>query len=191
MTSARYLAAGAALGASAGVTGAAASGSSGPAAGGPSSTSPWTGFWQGLELDEIDDLIAPNRLRHQAGSHNVADVSTKGLPADKHWWCLREAGMRVVHQDSLKGKALAKAGRYTLVAQVETPPVYQYVSVEGAIVETRPVDLEADLRPMAHRYFGAELGDAYVGGGSGEGDLVFTMQPERWRTVDYRKMGAS
>ena len=97
----------------------------------------------------------------------------------------------ITNANSLKGKALAKAGRYTLVAQVETPPVYQYVSVEGAIVETRPVDLEADLRPMAHRYFGAELGDAYVGGGSGEGDLVFTMQPERWRTVDYRKMGAS
>ena len=92
-------------------------------------------------------------------------------------------------------RALVAGGLRVLEVTLRTPAALEAItamkSVEGAIVETRPVDLEADLRPMAHRYFGAELGDAYVGGGSGEGDLVFTMQPERWRTVDYRKMGAS
>ena len=40
---------------------------------------------------------------------------------------------------------------------------------------------------MAHRYFGPALGDRYVESSDGEGSLVFTMRPERWRTVDYGK----
>jgi nitroimidazol reductase NimA-like FMN-containing flavoprotein (pyridoxamine 5'-phosphate oxidase superfamily) len=103
-----------------------------------------------------------------------------------------EAGVWIITgTNSVKGQALQKAGRFSLVAQTETPPAYQYVSVEGPIVETRAADLEGDLRPMAHRYFGAEQGDAYVAGGGNEESLVFVMQPDRWRTVDYRKMAAS
>ena len=93
-------------------------------------------------------------------------------------------------KDSQKGRALAAAGRFALCAQVETPPAYQYVSVEGPIVETRPADQEQDSRPMAHRYFGKELGDAYIASTPDEASLVFTMRPERWRTVDYTKLGA-
>ena len=96
----------------------------------------------------------------------------------------------ITNADSVKGKALQKAGRFSLVAQVEEPPSYQYVSVEGPIVETRDADLEEDLRPMARRYFGDEMGDAYVANSENEGGLVFVMQPDRWRTVDYRKMGS-
>ena len=40
---------------------------------------------------------------------------------------------------------------------------------------------------MAHRYFGPALGDRYIESGEVEGSLVFTMRPERWRTVDYAK----
>jgi nitroimidazol reductase NimA-like FMN-containing flavoprotein (pyridoxamine 5'-phosphate oxidase superfamily) len=97
-------------------------------------------------------------------------------------WFVTEAG-------SQKGQALRAAGRLTLCAQSEEPAAYRYVSVEGPIVETRPSDLERDRRPMAHRYLGQELGDAYVEGFSGEDNLVFVMRPERWRTVDYRKLG--
>jgi hypothetical protein len=42
------------------------------------------------------------------------------------------------------------------------------------------------LRPMAHRYFGAELGDMYVE--SIASSLTWTMCPERW-SVDYAKTG--
>ena len=90
---------------------------------------------------------------------------------------------------SQKGKALAASGRFTLVAQVETPPAYQYVSVEGPVTDTRPADLEGDLRPMAHRYFGPELGDQYVASMGDEYGHVYTMAPERWRTIDYGKLG--
>ena len=91
--------------------------------------------------------------------------------------------------ESAKARCLGEAGRFSLVAQVETPPAYQYISVEGPIVETRAAELERDLRPMAHRYFGQEMGDAYVAGSPNQGQLLFRMQPQRWRTVDYGKMG--
>jgi nitroimidazol reductase NimA-like FMN-containing flavoprotein (pyridoxamine 5'-phosphate oxidase superfamily) len=91
---------------------------------------------------------------------------------------------------SQKGRALQAAGRFTLCAQSEEPPAYRYVSVEGPIVDVRPADTEKHGRPMARRYFGAEFGDAYVASqAGGEPSLVFTMRPERWRTVDYSKLG--
>ena len=91
-------------------------------------------------------------------------------------------------EDSVKGRALRAAGRYTLCAQTEQPPAYQYVSVEGPVTSVRPADREKDSRRMAHRYFGKELGDHYTDAQSEDGSLVFTMAPGRWRTVDYRKL---
>jgi len=102
-----------------------------------------------------------------------------------------EIGVWVITEStSLKGRALQAAGRYTICAQSEEPPTYKYVSVEGP-AEARPADLEKDLRPMAHRYFGPELGDLYLKDSTGAGQLVFTMTPERWRTVDYAKLGSA
>lgn len=94
----------------------------------------------------------------------------------------------ITGQDSLKGRLLKEAGRFTLVAQVEQPPAYQYVSVEGAVTSVREADREKDSRPMAHRYFGQKLGDLYTDSPSEGTSLVFTMQPDRWRTVDYGKL---
>ena len=93
--------------------------------------------------------------------------------------------------ESEKGRALRAAGRFTLCAQSEQPPFYRYVSVEGPIVETRPADKEKDSRPMARRYFGQALGDQYTDSQAGEASLVFTMRPERWRTVDYGQMAGN
>ena len=97
----------------------------------------------------------------------------------------------ITEESSEKGRALRAAGRFTLCAQNDTPPGYQYVSVEGPIVDVRPVDKEKDGRPMARRYFGPELGDQYTDSQSSGDSLVFTMRPERWRTVDYGKLGDS
>jgi len=89
---------------------------------------------------------------------------------------------------SRKGVALERAGRYSLVAQQEEMP-YRYVSVEGPVVEVREADREKDTRPMAHRYFGEEFGDAYVDGqADDEVSFLYRMQPERWLTIDYGKL---
>lgn len=94
-------------------------------------------------------------------------------------WVITEPG-------SQKGRALHAARRFTLCAQSEEPPSYKYVSVSGPVIDVRDADLEKDSRPMARRYFGEKLGDLYVEG-SGGGGQVFTMRPDRWRTVDYAK----
>jgi len=91
--------------------------------------------------------------------------------------------------DSVKGKLLSAAQRFSLCAQTEEPPFYRYVSVEGPIVDVRPAELEGDRRPLAHRYFGPELGDAYLAQSGEDGGLRFSMRPDRWWTVDYSKSG--
>ncbi len=95
----------------------------------------------------------------------------------------------ITEPSSQKGRALHAARRFSLCAQSEEPPNYRYVSVSGPVVDVRTADLEKDSRPMARRYFGEKLGDLYVEG-SGGGGQVFTMRPERWRTVDYAKLSA-
>ena len=93
----------------------------------------------------------------------------------------------ITGEQSLKGRALAAAGRCALVAQTETPP-YRYVGVEGPVVETRPTDVETDLRPMARRYLGTEGGDQYVASNPGDqASLTYVIRPDVWRTVDYGK----
>jgi nitroimidazol reductase NimA-like FMN-containing flavoprotein (pyridoxamine 5'-phosphate oxidase superfamily) len=93
-------------------------------------------------------------------------------------------------RDSRKGRLLEKAGRFSLVAQSETPP-YKYVSVEGPITAIETPDLERDERPMAHRYLGAEFGDHYIastrGGDEGVENILVRMRPARWLTTDYGK----
>jgi hypothetical protein len=87
---------------------------------------------------------------------------------------------------SKKGVALEKAGRFSLVAQQEDLP-YKYVTVEGPVVEVRAADLEDDTRPMARRYLGEEMGDAYVESNLTGASNFYRMQPETWLTVDYAK----
>jgi nitroimidazol reductase NimA-like FMN-containing flavoprotein (pyridoxamine 5'-phosphate oxidase superfamily) len=96
----------------------------------------------------------------------------------------------ITARTSRKGIALDKAGRFSIVAQTEESPYYKYVSVEGPIVDVRPADREKDTRPMAHRYFGTQLGDAYLDSQSVEDAHVYMMQPQRWLTVDYAKLAA-
>jgi hypothetical protein len=107
------------------------------------------------------------------------------------WYAYERGEVRVVTgRDSRKGKLLAKAGRFSLCVQTETPP-YRYVSVEGPIVGMEPSDLERDLRPLARRYLGQAGGDRYVDSTRDEhvGNVLVRMRPERWLTADYGKAG--
>jgi nitroimidazol reductase NimA-like FMN-containing flavoprotein (pyridoxamine 5'-phosphate oxidase superfamily) len=94
----------------------------------------------------------------------------------------------VTARTSRKGQLLARSGRFSLCAQTETAP-YKYVSVEGPIVAIEEAHLERDLRPLARRYLGPEMGDQYVETTASEhGDNVrVRMRPERWLTADFAK----
>lgn len=100
----------------------------------------------------------------------------------------------VTGRTSRKGQLLERARKFSLCAQTETPP-YKYVSVEGPIIAIDPADLERDLRPLAHRYLGPQMGDAYIAKTRGEPEYAdnvrVRMRPERWLTVDFAKQYGS
>ena len=95
----------------------------------------------------------------------------------------------VTGRESRKATLLRDTGRFTLCVQTETAP-YKYVSVEGPIIGVATADVEADIRPLAHRYLGREIGDRYVAavhGGTDDDSIVVRMLPERWLSADFAK----
>lgn len=90
--------------------------------------------------------------------------------------------------NSLKGKALREGGAVSFVAQKESLP-YAYVTVEGTVSSIKPCDLDSESRPMAHRYLGKEMGDAYTEQTADDGSVRVNVTIERWLTVDYSKAG--
>jgi len=96
----------------------------------------------------------------------------------------------ITERASLKGRLLTAARRFSLCVQSEALP-YKYVSVEGEVARIETAEVERDLRPMAHRYLGAEMGDLYVQqtatDATAGGSIVVRMHPRRWAAIDYTK----
>jgi hypothetical protein len=80
------------------------------------------------------------------------------------------------------------AGRVSLCAQTETPP-YAYVSVEGPITVVGETLGPGEMRDMAYRYLGAEIGALYLAATAEDAarNVVFRMAPERWFSADFSK----
>jgi PPOX class probable F420-dependent enzyme len=97
----------------------------------------------------------------------------------------------VTDADSLKARLIRAVGRISLCVQNETPP-YQYVSVEGAASVSDDVDYENDIRRVALRYLGDEIGELYLAGQSGDAagrrSVLVTLTPEKWTSEDYNKL---
>jgi PPOX class probable F420-dependent enzyme len=85
---------------------------------------------------------------------------------------------------SRKARLIEQAGVVTLVVQREELP-YQYVVVEGTVVETT-LPAPRDVREaIAIRYLGEEGGRAFVDGMGDSPSVLFTVRPDRWLTADY------
>ena len=85
---------------------------------------------------------------------------------------------------SRKAKLIEQAGVVTLVVQREEPP-YQYVVVEGTVVDTTtpaPLDVREEI---AIRYLGEENGRAFVQSMDSQNSVLFTIRPDRWITADF------
>ncbi|OBG58489.1 MULTISPECIES: pyridoxamine 5'-phosphate oxidase family protein [unclassified Mycobacterium] len=85
---------------------------------------------------------------------------------------------------SRKARLIERAGKVTLVVQREEPP-YQYVVVEGSIVDTAkpaPTDVQESV---AIRYLGEEGGRAFVQSMEGVEEVMFTIRPDRWLSADF------
>ncbi|MFZ0228863.1 MAG: pyridoxamine 5'-phosphate oxidase family protein [Mycobacterium sp.] len=85
---------------------------------------------------------------------------------------------------SRKARLVEQAGAVTLVVQREEPP-YQYVVVEGTVVDTtKPTPLDV-REAIAIRYLGEEGGRAFVQSLEGQESVLFTIRPDRWLTADF------
>jgi PPOX class probable F420-dependent enzyme len=83
-----------------------------------------------------------------------------------------------------KARLIKQNGVLTLVVQNEEPP-YQYVSVEGSVVDvTEPTPGEV-AEAIAVRYLGEEAGRQFAQSLAGEETVLFTIRPDRWFSTDY------
>ncbi|MPZ78197.1 MAG: pyridoxamine 5'-phosphate oxidase [Deltaproteobacteria bacterium] len=128
----------------------------------------------------------------------IISISEEGRgPLTVPIWYAYDAGgdLRIMTgRESRKGRLLARAGRFSLCVQMENPP-YKYVSLEGVILSNEAADIGRDLRPLARRYLGREMGDRYVEETRNlpthADNVLMRMRPERWLTTDYSKEGGS
>jgi len=83
-----------------------------------------------------------------------------------------------------KARLIELAGAVTLVVQREEPP-YQYVVVEGTVVETTspsPMDVRDAI---AIRYLGEERGRAFVRDIEPPDNVLISIRPDRWLSADF------
>ena len=102
------------------------------------------------------------------------------------WYDYTPGGNIRVHTGaaSRKAKLIEQAGVVTLVVQREEPP-YQYVVVEGTVVDT-VIPTPLDVREaIAIRYLGEEAGRAFVSSIKDRPGVLFTIRPDRWLTADF------
>jgi PPOX class probable F420-dependent enzyme len=128
-----------------------------------------------------------------AGVHiGVLSVSRPGgaAPVVTPIWYGYEPGGEIVivtGRQAEKTRLARDHGEASLCVQTEELP-YRYVVVSGPAVVEDSAD-EDVRRALAHRYMGAELGDAYIAATEGEsaGAVTLRIRPERWHTTDYSK----
>ncbi len=124
-----------------------------------------------------------------AGLHvGVLSVAADGRPPASIpiWYGYTPGGNIRINTgaSSRKAKLIEQAGAVTLVVQREEPP-YQYVVVEGTVVETtKPTPLDV-REAIAIRYLGEEGGRAFVRSLEGGDSVLFTVRPDRWLTADF------
>lgn len=129
------------------------------------------------------------RQEFLAGLHvGVLSVAADGRPPASIpiWYDYIPGGNIRVNTgaSSRKAKLIEQAGAVTLVVQREEPP-YQYVVVEGTVVETtKPTPLDV-RQAIAIRYLGEEGGRAFVRSLDGGDSVLFTVRPDRWLTADF------
>ncbi len=138
-------------------------------------------------------MSKPQREAFLAATHvaiiSVADAGRGPLTVPV-WYRYEPGGLVrfVTGGGSQKARLIRRAGRLSLCVQTETPP-YQYVSVAGSASIGVP-DFERDIRAMAHRYLGEQMGEMYLQLTADQrtNTILVCLQPERWLTVDYSKM---
>lgn len=88
---------------------------------------------------------------------------------------------------SAKVGLLQHAGRASFCVQREGEPAPAYVTVEGPVsVAPAPEGL---AEAIASRYLGTEAGAEFAAGPGQKDDTVVRLHVQKWRTLDFTKMG--
>ena len=143
--------------------------------------------------------MADTRMSREEREHFLAGLHVgvlalpreDGSPLTAPIWYGYEPGGNVwvlTGPDSQKGRLLEVGLPVTLVAQEESLP-YRYVSVEGVVASVESDEGSDNVRQLAHRYLGEEVGDAYAAANAGNANVRVEIEPRRWLSVDYGKAG--
>ena len=102
------------------------------------------------------------------------------------WYGYTEGGNILVNTGASRRKAklIERARAVTLVVQREELP-YQYVIVEGTVIESTTPSPQADREAIAIRYLGEQGGREFASHMDGNASVLFTIRPDRWLTSDY------
>ena len=131
-----------------------------------------------------------------AGTH-VAIVSIadgERAPLTLPVWYRYERGgsiFFVTAARSRKAALIRRAARLSLCVQTETVP-YQYVTVEGRAQVLGEPDPAIDVRAVALRYLGPQMGEMYLTMTAADHapgmNVLVRVDPGRWLTADFAKM---
>ncbi|MCV7212077.1 pyridoxamine 5'-phosphate oxidase family protein [Mycolicibacterium canariasense] len=129
-----------------------------------------------------DEFLAAKHV----GVLSVATADGRPPASVPIWYDYTPDGLIRINTGSASRKArlIRQAGAVTLVVQREEPP-YQYVVVEGSVVDTiepAPRDVK---EAIAIRYLGEDGGRAFVEGMKDIPSVLFLVRPDRWITADY------
>lgn len=83
-----------------------------------------------------------------------------------------------------KARLIREAGVVTLTVQREELP-YQYVIVEGTVIDAVTPSPQDVREAIAIRYLGPEQGRAFAANMDGTQSVLFTIRPDRWTSQDY------
>lgn len=118
----------------------------------------------------------------------VLSVAANGRPPASvpMWYDYTPGGNILINTGAgaRKSKLIERAGAVTLVVQNEELP-YQYVVVEGTVVETTTPTPAEVRETIAIRYLGEEGGREFVRSMEGQESVLFTIRPDRWITADF------
>ncbi|MBH0776614.1 pyridoxamine 5'-phosphate oxidase family protein [Nocardia bovistercoris] len=130
------------------------------------------------------------RQEFLAGTHvavlSVAANDGRPPVAVPIWYDYTPGGDIRINTGSARRKArlIREAGAVTVTVQREELP-YQYVIVEGTVVDAAtPAPLDARVS-IATRYLGPDGGRAFAEGMDGNTSVLFTIRPDRWISQDY------
>ncbi|WP_227982297.1 pyridoxamine 5'-phosphate oxidase family protein [Nocardia spumae] len=130
------------------------------------------------------------RQEFLAGKHigvlSVATTDGRPPATAPIWYDYTPGGDIRVNTGATRRKArlIREAGVVTLTVQREELP-YQYVIVEGTVVDAATPSPRDARVSIATRYLGPEDGRAFADKMDGNDSVLFTIRPDRWISQDY------